>query len=131
MSFDHQNHSNDINGAMFVSLPKDKYGTIITMLHNGNISTVTPSSVLGKITAHEMYMDLNFDEGPSNSKKKDLALKASKKKEKAKKKVIVKKSKAQDDDDEEESDSEEVALLVRRAANTLRASHTTPPRRSL
>ena len=63
-------------------LPKNKYGTIITMLHNGDLSNATPSSVLGKIIAHEMYMDFNFDEGPSNSKKKDLALKASKKKEK-------------------------------------------------
>ena len=53
-------------------LPKDKYGMCITMLHNEDLSKATPSSVLGKITAHEMYMDFNFDDGPSTSKKKDL-----------------------------------------------------------
>ena len=114
-----QMKKSDVARKIIGLLPKGKYGTIVTMLHNENLSNATPSSVLGKITAHEMYMDFNFDEGSSSSKNKDLALKASMKKEKAKKKVIVEKSKAQDDDEDEESDNEEIALLVRRAANTL------------
>ena len=36
----------------------DKYGHIVTMLHQGDLSTTTPTQILGKINAHEMYMHI-------------------------------------------------------------------------
>ena len=38
--------------------PIDKYGHIVTMLHQGDLSTATPTQILGKINAHEMYMHI-------------------------------------------------------------------------
>jgi hypothetical protein len=40
-----------------------------------DLSTATPTQILGKINVHEMYMHIN-DKDVSSSKKKDLALKA-------------------------------------------------------
>ena len=34
-------------------LPIDKYGHIVTVLHQGDLSTATPTQILGKINAHE------------------------------------------------------------------------------
>ena len=56
-------------------LPIEKYGHIVTVLHQMDLSTTTPIQILGKINAHEMYMHINDKDG-SSSKKKDLALKA-------------------------------------------------------
>ena len=36
----------------------DKYGHIMTVLHQGDLSTATPTQILGKINAHEMYMHI-------------------------------------------------------------------------
>ena len=57
-------------------LPTDKYGHIVTVLHQINFSITTPTQILGKINAHEIYMHINDKDG-SSSKRKDLALKAS------------------------------------------------------
>jgi len=49
------------------------------MLHQGDLSSATPTSILGKINAHEMYMHMNPQDSSSSAKKekKDVALKAS------------------------------------------------------
>jgi hypothetical protein len=52
-----------------------KYGHIITVLHQMDLSIATPTQILGKINTHEMYMYINDRDG-SYSKIKDLALKA-------------------------------------------------------
>ena len=55
---------------------RDNYSHIVTYLHQTNLSKATPFGVLGKINAHEMYMNITSDAKPP-SKKKDIALKAS------------------------------------------------------
>jgi hypothetical protein len=65
-------------------LPVEKYGHIVTVLHHSDLSTATPTQVLGKINAHDMYMHITPKEGLSPSKKKDLAFKASHDKKKKK-----------------------------------------------
>jgi len=88
-------------------LPIEKYGHIVTVLHQGDLSTTTPTSILGKINAHGMYMHINPQDSSSSAKKekKDLARKASHK-GKAKK-IEVESSTSSDDD-------ASIALLVRR-----------------
>jgi hypothetical protein len=54
------------------------------VLHQSDLSTATPTQVLRKINAHEMYMHITMEEGLSSSKKKDLAFKASHDKKKKK-----------------------------------------------
>jgi len=49
----------DMARKILCVLPIEKYGHIVTMLHQGNLSTATPTSILGKIHAHEMYMHMN------------------------------------------------------------------------
>jgi hypothetical protein len=60
-------------------LPIEKYGHIVTVLHQMDLCITTPTQILGKINAHEMYMHINDKDG-SSSKMKDLALKASQEK---------------------------------------------------
>jgi hypothetical protein len=94
-------------------LPIDKYGHIVTVLHQMDLSIATPTQILGKINAHEMYMHINDKDG-SSSKRKDLALKANEeKKEKAKIQI------------EEESSSDDdlganIALMVRKTTKMLK-----------
>jgi hypothetical protein len=67
----------DVARRILSVLSVKKYGHIVTVLHQSDLSTVTPTQVLGKINAHEMYMHITLEEGSSSSKKKDLAFKAS------------------------------------------------------
>ena len=55
------------------------------VLHQGDLSTATPTQILGKINAHKMYMHITPEDGSSSTQKKDkdLAFKASKEKGKA------------------------------------------------
>ena len=46
-------------------LPIDKYGHIVTVLHQGDLSTATPTQILGKINAHEIYMHITPQDGSS------------------------------------------------------------------
>ena len=94
-------------------------GNIVTYLHQTDLSKATPSGVLGKINAHEMYMKITPDTEPP-SKKKDIALKATSSKEKKSitKKIIVVDNKEDDEQEEDDSD-EEVALLVRKVTRAL------------
>ena len=59
-------------------------GIYVTVLHQGDLSTATPTQILGKINTHEMYMHITPQDGSSSNKKKDkdLAFKASKRRAK-------------------------------------------------
>src|SRR5688572_32406010 len=85
----------DVVRKILSVLPIDKYGLIVTVLHHMDFSVATPTQILGKINAHEMYMHIN-DKDESSSKRKDLALKANQER-KGKSKVQI----------EEESSSED------------------------
>jgi hypothetical protein len=69
----------DVVRKILSVLPIEKYGHIVTVLYQMDLSINTPTQILGKINAHEMYMHINDKDG-SFSKKKDLARKASQKK---------------------------------------------------
>ena len=94
-------------------LPINKYGHIVIVLHQGDLSTATPTSILGKINAHEMYMHINPQDSSSSSKKekKDLALKAALKGKSNK--IEVESSTSSDDE-------ATVALMVRRTTKMLK-----------
>ena len=49
----------------------DKYEHIVTVLHQGDLFTITPTQILGKINAHEMYMHITPQDGSSSTKKKE------------------------------------------------------------
>jgi len=69
----------DVTRKILCVLPIHKNGHIVTVLHQGDLSTATPTSILGKINAHQMYMHMSPQDGSSSAKKekKDLAHKAS------------------------------------------------------
>jgi hypothetical protein len=94
-------------------LPIEKYGHIVTMLHQMDLSITAPTQILGKINAHEMYMHINDKDG-SSSKKKDLALKASQEK-KGNTKIQVEKESSSDDDLDRK-----IALMVRKTTKMLK-----------
>ena len=48
----------DVVRKILSVLPIDKYGHIVTMRHQGDLSTAMPTQILGKINAHEMYMHI-------------------------------------------------------------------------
>jgi hypothetical protein len=73
----------------------------------------TPTQILGKINAHEMYMHINDKDG-SSSKRKDLALKASQEK-KGKAKMQVEEESSSDDDLDTN-----IALMVRKTTKMLK-----------
>jgi hypothetical protein len=50
-------------------LPQQKYGSIITILHNmKDLSTMTPTIVIGKIAAFEMSWKMGQQEEPTSSR---------------------------------------------------------------
>ena len=71
-----QMQSFDVRKILSV-LPIDKYGHIVTVLHQCDLSTATPTQILRKINAHVMYMHITPQDGSSSTKKKDLAFKTS------------------------------------------------------
>jgi hypothetical protein len=94
-------------------LPIDKYRHIVTVLHQMDLSVATPTQILGKINAHEMYMHIN-DKDESSSKIKDLALKANQER-KGKAKVRVEEESSSDDDLDAN-----IALMVRKTTKMLK-----------
>ena len=44
----------DVARKILNVLPRDKYGHIVTFLHQGDLSTATPTQILGKVNTHEM-----------------------------------------------------------------------------
>ena len=83
-----QMQPSDVVRKILSVLPIDKYGHIMMVLHHGDLSTATPTQILGKINAHEMYMHITPQDGSSSTKKKDLAFKASQEK-RAKQELIM------------------------------------------
>jgi hypothetical protein len=91
----------DVARRILSVLPIEKYGHIVTVLHQSDLSTATPTQVLEKINDHEMYMHITPKEGSSSYKKKDLAFKAShdKKKKKSQAMIVQESSSESDIDD--------------------------------
>jgi hypothetical protein len=108
-----QMQPSDIVRKILSVLPIEKYGHIVTVLHQGHLSTATPTQILGKFNAHEIYMHITPQDGSSSTKKKDLAFKASQEK-RGKAKVD------HDSSSDDEIDDASVALIVRRTAKMLK-----------
>ena len=104
----------DVVRKILSVLPIEKYGHIVTVLHQGDLSTATPTQILGKINAHEMYMHIMPQDGSSSTKKKDkdLAFKASQEKGKARLKY--------ESSSDDEVDDESLALMVKKTAKMLK-----------
>ena len=104
----------DVVRKILSVLPIDKYGHIVTVLHQGDLSTVTPTQILGKINAHEMYMHITPQDGSCSTKKKekDLAFKASQEKGKARLEY--------ESSSDDELDEESLALMVRKTTKMLK-----------
>jgi hypothetical protein len=102
----------DVVRKILSVLPIDKYGHIVTVLHQMDLSITTPTQILGKINAHEMYIHINDKDG-SSSKRKDLALKASQE-NKGKAKMQVEEETSSDDDLDAN-----IALMVRKTTKML------------
>ena len=109
-----QMQPSDVVRKILSVLPIDKYGHIVTVLHQGDLSTATPTQILGKINAHEMYMHITPQDGSSSTKKKekDLAFKASQEKGKARLEY--------ESSSDEEDDEESLALMVKKTAKMLK-----------
>jgi hypothetical protein len=59
----------DIVRKIISLLPQQRYGSIITILHNmEDLSTMTPTIVIGKIAAFEMSRKMGRQEEPSSSR---------------------------------------------------------------
>jgi hypothetical protein len=108
-----QMQPSDVVRKILSILPIDKYGHIVTVLHQGDLSTTTPTQILGKINAHEIYIYITPQDGSSSTKKKDLAFKASQEK---RGKVKVDHDSSSDD----EIDDASLTLMVRRTTKILR-----------
>ena len=108
-----QMQPSDVVRKILSILPINKYGHIVIVLHQGDLSTATPTQILGKINAHEMYMHITPQDGSSSTKKKDLAFKAS---QENKDKARVENESSSDD----EIDDASLALMVRRTTKMLK-----------
>jgi hypothetical protein len=106
----------DVARKILSVLPVEKYGHIVTVLHQSDLSTVTPTQVLGKINAHEMYMHITPEEGSSSSKKKDLAFKASHEKKKKKSQAMI----VQESSSDSDIDDASLALMVKKTTKMLK-----------
>jgi hypothetical protein len=118
----------DVVRKILIVLPIDKYGHTGAVLHQMNLSIGTPTQILGKINAHEMYMHINDKDG-SSSKRKDLALKSNQE-NKGKAKMQIEEEFSSDDDLDAN-----IALMVRKTTKMLKnsidkASSLTQERRS-
>jgi hypothetical protein len=103
----------DVVRKILSVLPIDKYGHIVTVLHQIDLLVATPTHILGKINAHEMYMHIN-DKDESSSKRKYLALKANQEK-KGKVKVQIEEESSSDDDLDAN-----IALMARKTTKMLK-----------
>jgi hypothetical protein len=94
----------DIMRKIISLLPQQRYGRIITILHNmEDLSTMTPTIVIGKIAAFEMSWKMCRGEEPTSSRPYAFACDERKGKKKA-----PTPSYSSEEEEEEESDDEEV-----------------------
>jgi hypothetical protein len=61
-----QMQPSDVVRKILSVFPIDKYGHIVMVLHQGDLFTATPTQILGKINAHEMYMHITPQKGSSS-----------------------------------------------------------------
>jgi hypothetical protein len=93
----------DIMGKIISLLPQQKYGSIVTILHNMEyLSTMTPTIVIGKITTFKMSRKMGQEE-PTSSRSYAFACDE---KKKGKKKAPTP-SFSSEEEEEEESDDDE------------------------
>ena len=59
----------DVVRKILSVLPIDKFGHIVTVLHQGDLSIATPTQILGKINAQEMYMHITSQDGSCRCEK--------------------------------------------------------------
>jgi hypothetical protein len=84
-------------------LPQQRYGSIITILHNmEDLSIMNPTIMIGKITAFEMSRKMGREEEPTSSRPYAFACDE----RKGKKKVSTPSS-SSEEEEEEKSDDEE------------------------
>jgi hypothetical protein len=106
----------DVTRRILSVLPVEKYGHIVTVLHQSDLFTATPTQVLGKINTHEMYMHITLEDSSSSLKKKDLAFKASYEKKKKKSQALIIQESSSDDDLYDAS----LALTVKKTTKMLK-----------
>ena len=58
-----QMQPSDVVRNILSVVPIDKYEHIVMVLHQGDLFTATPTQILGKINAHEMYMHITPQDG--------------------------------------------------------------------
>jgi hypothetical protein len=93
----------DIVRKIISLLPQQRYGSIITILHNmEDLSTMTPTILIGKIAAFEMSQKMCRREEPTNSRPYTFACDERKGKKKA-----PTSSSSSEEEEEEESDDDE------------------------
>jgi hypothetical protein len=93
----------DIVRKIISLLPQQKYGSIITILHNmEDLSTMTPKIVIGKITTFEMSRKMGRQEEPTSSRPYDLACDE----RKGKKKAPTSSSSSEEEEEEEIDDDD-------------------------
>jgi hypothetical protein len=106
----------DVARRILSVLPVEKYGHIVTVLHQSDLSIAIPTQVLGKINAHEMYMHITLEEGSLSSKKKDLAFKARHDKKKKKSQAMI----VHESSSESDIDDASLALIVKKTTKMLK-----------
>jgi ABC-type multidrug transport system ATPase subunit len=98
----------DIVRKIISRLPQQKYGSIITILHNlDDFSQMTPTLVIGKIVAFEMSLKMRQEEEPTSSKSYAFACDEHKKlkgKKAPSSSFSSKEHEEEDDEEEEEND---------------------------
>jgi hypothetical protein len=94
----------DIVRKIISLLPQQRYGSIITILHNmEDLSTMTPTIVIGKIAAFEMPRKMCRAEEPTSSRPYDFACVE----RKGKKKAPTPSSSSEEEEEEESDDYED------------------------
>jgi hypothetical protein len=84
-------------------IPQHRYGNIITILHNmEDLSTTTPTTVIGKIAAFEMSRKMGRQEKPTFSRPYTFACD-----ERKGKKAPIPSSSSEEDEEEESDDDED------------------------
>jgi hypothetical protein len=94
----------DIVRKIISLIPQQRYGSIITILHNmEGLSTMTPTIVIGKIAAFEMSIKMGRQEDPTSSRPYAFVCD----KRKGKKKAPTPSSSSEEEEEEESDDDED------------------------
>jgi ABC-type multidrug transport system ATPase subunit len=115
----------DIVRKIISLLPQQRYGSIITILHNmEDLSTMTPTIVIGKIAAFEMSRKMGQQEEPTFSRPYAFACDERKGKKAPTPSYSSEEEEEEESDDDEDnqpstssSEDEEASNLTRRKGN--------------